>query len=159
MVHIYEILTLTWIVAFILFLVLEAVTVGLFSIWFATGSLAAFAVSFPCHNLALRTAVFVQIFTFMVVTLVALFFVRPIVQDKFTPKLVKTNTQALIGKEAVVTEVIDNRKEQGKVKVNGMDWTARSIVSNVAIQENDIVTVKEISGVKLIVEKKEKEQK
>ena len=41
---------------------------------------------------------------------------------------------------------------KGKVSVNGMEWTARSVDGSI-IEAAEIVTVKEVSGVKLICEK------
>ena len=68
----------------------------------------------------------------------------------------KTNVDSLIGKSAKVTKTIDNIQAQGQVMVNGMEWTARSEDDDAVIPEGTVVTIRRISGVKLIVtEKKE----
>ena len=59
----------------------------------------------------------------------------------------------LLGKEAVVTEDINNTHATGAVKIKGTVWTARSSDDS-EIPEGEIVIVKAIEGVKLIVERK-----
>ena len=149
--HTYTLLSILWVAAFVLFLVLEAVTVGLFSIWFAFGALAAFITSMFCHNFT------VQLIVFVIVSFVTLLLVRPIAKKKFSTKVVDTNTQALIGKKVVVTEQINNLKGQGKVMVDGMEWTARSADNNIVFPKNRIVVIQKINGVKVIVGKSDEE--
>ena len=48
---------------------------------------------------------------------------------------------------------MDNRNATGSAVINGQEWMAREDVRDEeVIQEGTIVTVKEIQGVKLIVE-------
>ena len=67
-------------------------------------------------------------------------------------KTVHTNFELDIGKTAVVTEDINNDYSVGRVKLNGVNWEARSD-DGTLISAGSIVTVKEISGSKLIVSK------
>ena len=53
---------------------------------------------------------------------------------------------------AVVTETIDNLANKGQVQVKGQYWTARTYQDNQIIETGKTVKIKEISGVKLIVE-------
>ncbi|MCI8594360.1 MAG: NfeD family protein [Oscillospiraceae bacterium] len=133
-----------WLIALIVFLVVEAVTVGLASIWFAAGSLVALIAS------GLKAPVLVQIILFAVVSLITMALVRPLARKYFTPKQVATNADRVIGKEAVVIEPVDNINAKGMVKVGGIEWTARSD-DDAPIPADARVRVLRIEGVKLIV--------
>lgn len=135
-----------WIGALIAFIVIEAMTVQLLTIWFALGSLAALIASLCSASIPLQIGVFVA------VSIVALIVTRPFVK-KFTGlKYSPTNADRFIDETAIVTQTIDNIRESGLVKVKGSIWTARS-ADNSIIEEGETVTVKQIEGVKLIVEK------
>lgn len=135
-----------WVIALVVFLVIEAITVGLTSIWFAAGALAAWICTL------LGAPVWLQVAVFIVVTAVALYFTRPIVKKYINGKIVPTNADANIGKECRVTETIDNIAGTGAVYVDGKTWTARSDNDEV-IPEGELVTALRIEGVKLIVSK------
>ncbi len=136
--------SVVWLVLLILFALVEAATVGLVSIWFAAGSLAALLSTFFTDSVWLQSGIF------LVVSAVTLALVRPLAGKYFTPKRVATNADRAIGKEAVVTEDIDNLKGQGAVQVSGIVWTARSLAED-PIPAGTTVTVRRIDGVKLIV--------
>ena len=135
-----------WVIALVVFLVIEAITVGLTSIWFAAGALAAWICAL------LGAPVWLQVAVFIVVTAVALYFTRPLVKKYINGKVVPTNADANIGKECRVTETIDNIAGTGAVYVDGKTWTARSDNDEV-IPEGELVTALRIEGVKLIVSK------
>lgn len=135
-----------WVIALVVFLVIEAITVGLTSIWFAAGALVAWICAL------LGAPVWLQVAVFIVVTAVALYFTRPIVKKYINGKIVPTNADANIGKECRVTETIDNIAGTGAVYVDGKTWTARSDNDEV-IPEGELVTALRIEGVKLIVSK------
>ena len=61
-----------------------------------------------------------------------------------------SGADALIGEQAVVTLPINNLAAQGQVKVRGQVWSARSENPEVIIDENTVVTIVGIEGVKLI---------
>lgn len=133
-----------WFIALILFGVLEAVTVGLSSIWFAAGSLAALI---ACM---LNAPVLVQVILFLAVSLLTLVLVRPLAQKYINNRYVPTNADRVIGATAVVTEAIDNLSNQGQVSVAGATWTARS-QSGIPIPVGTQVQVLRIEGVKVLV--------
>lgn len=135
---------LVWIPLLIVFLVIEAFTLGLTTIWFAIGSFAA--VIATCLGAGFPA----QIIVFLVCSIVLMLLLRPLAQNRFNTKREKTNTDALIGQTAVVTEEIDNVLGTGFVKINGMVWSAKNVDSG-KISKDEIVEVKEIQGVKLIV--------
>lgn len=136
-----------WVAALVVFLIVEAVTAGLVSIWFVFGSLVALICA------ALGAAVWLQIFWFVIVSVVTLVLTRPLVKRYVDSRSVATNADRCIGRTAVVTERIDNLAAAGAVKLDGVVWTARSTDDAVAIESGERVTVRAIEGVKLIVER------
>ncbi len=138
-----------WLAIVIVLLVIEIATLGLTTIWFAGGALVA------CVAALLHANIWVQIVLFLVVSVLLLFFTRPLAIRYMNKDRMKTNVDSMVGKEAVVTESIDNLKAQGVVQVNGLEWTARSEESQEVIPKGAIVEVGRVEGVKLIVRKKE----
>ena len=135
-----------WLVLLIVCIGIEVLTLGLTTIWFAGGALVAIFASL------LYAPVFVQIILFFLVSLLMLFFTRPIAVKYFNRDRVKTNVESMVGRQAIVTGEIDNVKAMGQVTVNGQEWTARSWDDRVKIPEGAVVKVRAINGVKLIVE-------
>lgn len=128
------------------FLVLEAVSVQLVSIWFAVGSFGALIACLA------EADVIVQAVVFVALSLGSLIITRPLVRRFIKRKAQATNADRNIGATAVVLENIDNVQGTGQVQVNGMVWTARS-ASGETIPKEALVTVEKIEGVKLIVKK------
>ena len=137
-------MSLFWLIALILFGVLEAVTVGLTSIWFAVGALAALV---AC---AADAPMLVQVVVFLGVSFLTLLLVRPLAKKFLTPRYQATNAHRVIGATALVTEEIDNLKGSGLVNISGQVWTARS-AHDVVIQPGREVKVLRIEGVKVYV--------
>ncbi len=134
-----------WIAAMIVFFIVEAATVGLVSIWFAFGSLAALICAL------MHAPVWLQIIWFLAVTVITLVLTRPLAKRYVNGRAVATNADRNIGRTAVVTERIDNLASTGTVKLDGVTWTARTPEEGVTVEEGASVTVREIQGVKLIV--------
>ena len=143
-------MTTFWLIVMVLFLAVEAVTVGLVCIWFAAGSLIALLAAMCGAQLWL------QIVVFLIVSAATLYFTRPLVKRYVNSKVEPTNADMVIGKECRVTETVDNIAGTGAVYVDGKTWTARSSDDEV-IPEGTLVTAKSIDGVKLIVAAPEKE--
>jgi len=133
-----------WTAAIIVFLIIEAATLGLTSIWFAAGSLVALI------SAALGAALWLQVVLFFVVSIVVLWFARPFFKKYVNAKRQPTNADRAIGASCVVTETIDNIAGTGSVLLNGRQWTARSATGDV-IEKGSLVTVDRIEGVKLMV--------
>lgn len=140
-----------WLGAFGVLLLIEILTLGLTTIWFAVGALAAFLLTLVNASLPIQIAVFV------IVSMVMLIFTRPIMTKYLNKKTTKTNAESLVGRRARVLLPINNLKSEGQVMVNGMEWTARSTKDEVTFQKDEMVHIVGISGVKLIVEKENKE--
>lgn len=139
-------MTITWLIVLVVLVLIELMTMGLTTIWFAGGALVA-AIAAGCG-----APLFVQFILLVVISVMLLMFTRPIAVKYFNKDRVKTNVEALIGQKAVVTGDIDNIEGYGQVTVSGQIWSARSTDDNVTIKTGEIVEIKEISGVKLIVQ-------
>ena len=141
-----------WLILAVLFLIIEAVTVTMASLWFAGGCLAALAVALLGGSWG------IQIGTALVVSAVLLACLRPIVSKHFTPNLTKTNVDAIIGSRGYVLSEIDNVSATGKVKLGAMEWTARSTNGD-PIPQGTLVKVDKIEGVKAFVTPVEMKEK
>ena len=139
-------MTIFWLVVLVAAIVAEAVTMGLVSIWFAVGALAALLVE------KLHGGVYLQMIVCLVVSLIVMYFTRPIAIKYFNKDRQKTNANSLIGKQAVVTGRIYNLEGMGKVIVSGQEWSAKSLTDDQIFEEGEIVKIVKIKGVKLIVE-------
>ena len=140
---------LLWAILTVVLIAGEIATVQLVAVWFAAGSLAAFivslfGVSFP-----------VQLVIFVAGSVALLAATRPIVKKIMTNRRVRTNADQVVGKECVVREEIDNIRGAGRVYVDGLTWTARNAASDEPIPVDTTCIVREIQGVKLMVEPQE----
>ena len=133
-----------WIAVMVVMAIFEGLTTQLVSVWFVCGALAAAIVSFFVPVFAVQFGVFVG------VSLLLLLVTKPLVKKAREVKPEPTNADRNIGKIAVVTQEINNTAGTGQVKLGGNTWTARTVNDEV-IPEGTEVTVKEISGVKLMV--------
>ena len=145
-----EQMEIIWLALTAVLLIIEIVTLGLTTIWFAAGALFAFFAALLGMNQGIQIGVFV------VVSVVLLFFTRPLAVKYLNTKTIKTNTEALVGKTARVIVDINNLKSQGQFVINGLEWTARSSDDTVVFKIGDAVTIVGIEGVKLIVEGQKK---
>ncbi len=133
-----------WLALLIVFLVGEGATAAITTIWFAAGALVAMIASF------LGAQIWLQSVIFGVVSVGLLLALRPFVKKYITPKQMPTNVDAVIGKEGLVTERIDNIAGTGRVKLGGMEWSARS-TANEQVEEGTLIKVDRIEGVKVFV--------
>ena len=139
-----ELLTIIWLVLLAAFLITEAATVTVVSLWFSVGSLAALIASL------LGAALWLQILLFLAVSAIALAALRPIVRKYIHPKLTATNVDSVIGSVGLVTAAIDNITATGQVKLGAMEWSARS-ADGKPIPKGTLVKVDRIEGVKAVV--------
>ena len=133
-----------WLVLMVVFLIAEAQSVTMVSLWFAAGALGALIAELCGAELWL------QIVIFFALSIVLLASLRPIARKYFTPRIVKTNVDSVIGQTCLVTADIDNITAQGQVKLGAMEWSARS-TSGEAIAAGTLVKVDKIEGVKAFV--------
>jgi len=138
-----------WAVAVVAFAVIELATVGLASIWFALGALCALIAAL------LGAQLWLQIVWFVIISVATLFLTRPLVKKYINTRTHPTNVDRLIGTRAVVKERIDPLAGTGTVLADGKLWSARCLDDGV-LEADTVVLVREIRGVRLIVEQQEK---
>lgn len=143
---------LIWLALLLLFCAAEAATVGLTSIWFVAGALAALIAALA------GGPVWLQVTLFIVISLLCLIAVRPLARRYLNPKIQPTNADRVIGMEAQVTEAIDNLQGTGAVTIGGTAWSARS-ENDTPIPAGALVRVLRIEGVKVYVERVKEEVK
>ncbi|MBQ8640466.1 MAG: NfeD family protein [Lachnospiraceae bacterium] len=143
---------IAWLIAFIVFVVIEMLTFQLLTIWFAFGSLAAMAAAM------LNLSVEVQLTLFLVIAFILLATIRPAAGRYIKGHVTKTNVDSLIGMTAKVTAQINNREGFGTAVVRGQEWTAAAEDDDAVIPEGAMVTIVRISGVKLIVRREASEK-
>lgn len=137
-------LIILWAVAFVFFVVVEIANgAGLFSIWFALGSLLSMFCAIAKFDFV------VQLIVFVVGSILFLIVSRPLTK-KINRSAVPTNYELDVGKTAEVIESINNESNRGRVRLDGTDWAARSVDGS-SIETGSIVIVVEVSGAKLIV--------
>ena len=145
-------MTMVWLLALVLLLIIEFLTLSLTTIWFAGGALIAL-IATECG-----APVVVQVIVFLAVSFLVLFLLRPSAVRYYNSKREKTNVNALIGKEAKITETVNNRENTGVAIINGQEWTARAKYDNDILEVGTWAFIEEITGVKLILSKKENKE-
>ena len=138
----------TWLLLTAALLVIEAMTAGLTTIWFAGGAVAALVLAF------LGMPVWIQTGAFAAVSLVLLLITRPLALKYMKKGQGATSLDRLIGQEVLVTEQIDNLRGTGEVQVDGQYWMARSVDNDQISEKGEVAMVRSIQGVKLIVGKR-----
>nr|WP_317448943.1 NfeD family protein [uncultured Sellimonas sp.] len=144
-----ETMRVIWLLLVVILLVIELITVGLTTIWFAAGSAAAFLLSLTGAGIGW------QIGVFLAVSIVLLIFTRPWALKYVNRNRDKTNYESVIGKTVKVTQRISNADQTGAAVYDGQEWTARSLEDDRTIEEGKQAVVEKIVGVKLIVREKE----
>lgn len=138
-------ISIYWLIAFVILVGIEVATMALTTIWFAGGAFVAFLLSLLGVGLEIQLGVFV------VVSFLLLFLTRPFASKYVNSHTVKTNADSLIGKEARVIDEINNDMGTGVAVVNGQEWTARAAADSEIYAAGTKVWIKAIQGVKLIV--------
>ena len=140
-----DLMSIIWLAALVVFLIVEAACpIHLVSLWFAAGSLVAAIASM------LGAQFWLQVTLFLVVSIALLACLWPFTKKFLKPKISPTNVDAAVGAQCYVTAQVDNLHSQGQVKLNGMEWTARSTNGDV-IPAGTVVRVDKIEGVKAYV--------
>ena len=136
--------TIVWFVLLIVFIVAEAATVSMVSVWFAIGALAAMICSF------LGDQFWLQVVAFVVASGASLAMLRPIAKKHFNAKRTQTNVDALVGRTCLVTVTIDNLQAAGQIKLGDVEWSARSSTDE-PIEVGTQVRIDRVEGVKVFV--------
>ena len=136
-----------WLGLTVVLIIIEGLTSGLTTIWFAAGS---FLMIFGA---LLKFPVWLQAALFIVISLLLLIFTRPILKKKLSSKKIAMNSESIIGKKAEVIEEISEMKK-GRVKINGIEWAA-ACRENQSLKVGDICEIRAIEGVTAIVVSRE----
>lgn len=136
--------SIIWLIILAVMIVIEIATLGLTTIWFGFGAIGAAIVSWMGYG------IWVQLAVFAILSVIAMVLCRPFAVKYLNKDKEKTNVEDVVGKTVVVSKEINNEMATGEVKLNGMEWTARSQDGRV-IPPNERVTVMSVEGVKLIV--------
>lgn len=134
-----------WLAAVIVFMVLEAITYQMVSVWFIIGAVGGLITAMCGADF------WIQMVVFLALSLILLVCFRPFAVKKLKTTKLKTNAESAIGKKVVITEKVDNVEGIGQGKLDGQIWTVRT-ESGAVLNVGDVAEVKRIDGVKLIVE-------
>ena len=134
-----------WLGILAVLLVIEGLTTALTTIWFAGGALAAAIAA------GVGMGIVPQLLLFFCVSLVLLLFTRPAALKLMNKGTEKTNVEGLLGKSAVVIQQIDNLAQTGQVRINDIEWMARTSDDSVTIPVGTVVVIEAVHGVRLIV--------
>lgn len=133
-----------WLVLFIIFAAAEAATLQLVSIWFAAGALVAFVLTI------FGVPAYIQGLTCLIVAGVMIAVTRPLIKKIMPAKTAKTNSDANVGRTAVIIEAVDPETSSGRVRLDGVDWIAVS-ADGKPIANGSAVKITAVEGAKLIV--------
>ncbi len=133
-----------WLGLIVAFIAVEAATVNLVAVWFIGGSIAGLVCA------VLGASVLLQFTVFIFVSALLLALLRPLLKKYLRVKPTKTNADRLLGQEALVTEDIDNLRETGAIRINGVLWTAKSALDT-QIPAGSRVIIARIEGAKVYV--------
>lgn len=138
-----------WLAVVVLAIVVEAITTDLIAIWIMPAALVSMILAIVDAPLWIQIVVFIV----LVAAFLALSktFLRKYLQKRPTEI---TNAESLLGQTAIVTETLNNLSQSGAVRINGLEWSARSISDDSVIEKGSLVVIREIRGVKLICEVK-----
>ncbi len=137
-----------WLGILAVLLVIEGLTTALTTIWFAGGALAAAIAA------GAGMGIVPQLLLFFCVSLVLLIFTRPAAMKLMNKNTEKTNVDSLLGKTAVVIQEINDLAQTGQVRINDIEWMARTSDDSAIIPVGTVVVIRAVRGVKLIVEPK-----
>ena len=139
-----------WICLAIFLGILETSTVNLVAIWFALSALITAAVA------ATGVRGLAQIIVFVVLSAIFVAATRPLAKKLLNKKVTATNADRIIGSNGVVIQRIDPIQNVGQIKVMGQIWSAKA-GDGIPIEENTIVVVTALEGVKVVVKAKDKQ--
>lgn len=136
-----------WLALVAAFALVEGLTFQLVTIWFSIGSVGGLIAAVA------GASVRDQIIIALAISAISLLLLRRFVMKFLKPKETKTNADSLIGRVIIIDETVDNIKNEGTGKINGLTWKLRS-EDGAVIEKGEMAEIREISGVTLIVKRK-----
>ena len=148
-----SIMVIFWVIVIVGFLVVEVLAPTFVAMSFSIAGIVGLVMEF------LGFGLLAQLIGYSIALALTLYFLLPILKRIANSKsssedpLIKTNLDVIIGAVGEVHEEISLTND-GMVKVGGKDWTAK-VLDDIVIEVGELVVVKQISGSKIIVEKKD----
>ena len=141
----YTIMAIVWAVFIVITAIIELQTSDLVTIWFTIGAVGALIAAL------FKLPIWLQLVIFLAISTVCLVATRPIAKKLQQKEVIRTNSDKVIGKVALVTKQI-SEDEIGEVRIEGREWRA---INNdgITFEVGEKVMVEAISGTKLIVSK------
>ena len=133
-----------WLAAVVGFLLLEASTFSMTSVWFAVGAAAALLTCLFTGSLRAQALVFI------VVSALCLWAFRPLAA-KLRRKATPTNADRNLGREATVLTPV-TAEVPGRVRLDGVDWNARCVTPGDRLEPGERCRITEIHSTLLLVE-------
>ena len=133
-----------WLAAVVGFLLLEASTFSMTSVWFAVGAAAALLTCLFTGSLRAQALVFI------VVSALCLWAFRPLAA-KLHRKATPTNADRNLGREATVLTPV-TAEVPGRVRLDGVDWSARCVTPGDRLEPGERCRITEIHSTLLLVE-------
>lgn len=140
-----------WIMIMVVAIIIEISTTDLTSLWFAVGAVFALILNLFLHD----EKIYIQVLVFAVVSIVAIFVLRPFLKKRINVKKIPTNADAMIGKKVLVVSTIEI-DHPGVVKIEGIEWTA--VTETAKYEPGDFVYINKINGNTLVVSAKCEEE-
>ncbi|MBE6942972.1 MAG: NfeD family protein [Ruminococcaceae bacterium] len=141
-------LAIVWIAVIVALIVIDVLAaneaITKVSLFFIAGAIAALVLSIA------NVPEILQGIVFFLIAGIAFFLLRPMIRKNVPLKLQFTNVEAIPGKYAPVTVAIDNVAGVGQIRMDGMEWTARS-TDGQPIEEGTVVCIHHIEGCKAFV--------
>lgn len=132
-----------WLVVGLLLVAAEVISGDFVLLMLGAGALAA------SGSAALGGPIWLDILFFAAVSGALVTLARPVLKRRLHTAHVPTNVEALLGGKAVVVSTVD--AHQGKVRLRGELWSARSFDETQILEPGRAVTVMQISGATAVV--------
>lgn len=132
-----------WVIAGVVALIIELLSVSFFMLWVAGGCFVAAIVA-----AVLPGVMWAPWAAFAVATGLLLYLGRPLAARFQQNKLVPSNVDAVVGREGLVLETVDPVQNTGLVRVGSEQWRARS---DETIEAGQKVCVLAVEGTTLVV--------
>lgn len=137
--------TAIWFWMALIFTVIEIETLGLVSVWFVFGAIAAMIISIFVSSVAVQAIVFITISILLII------FLRSYAVNNFRNKTVrKNNIEELTELPCVIVKDVEAH-DLGEIKLQGKIWRCRSD-SGATYKEGDHPNVLRIEGNTIILE-------
>lgn len=139
---------LVWIAVAVIFGIIEVLTLGILTVWFAIGAV------FAAVAAILGMGFLGQFVVFLVSSIVLLYFTRPIAEKYLKIGEHKTNAESLIGEKAIIIQSFE-KGQTGQAKVRGQVWSCEDVLGRDSYKEGDEVIIVKIEGVRLLIKRED----